>query len=290
MQNFIDELMVTINFDGTIERRHVSKPNGQELTGLVFVKPDSCMSPTVYAEELFADYQNGATVEEIAKRVENMINQDTPDFDVNDLMTWDSVKDKVIPFLLDKETNENMLDKLLYTETNTNLIECYAIMLDDVGGGKGNVKVFKTYLDMYGITKSELVEQAHKNALDKLEIKSMLDTLIEMMGEDMVEAMGITEDESNSTMYVVSNKDKMLGAGTMFLDKALNEIVRKTGKEMFFILPSSIHEFLVVTDMSFSPNELKDMVMNVNATEVSPKDRLSNNVYKYDGEEVVQIA
>ena len=51
----------------------------------------------------------------------------------------------------------------------------------------------------------------------------------------------------------------------------------------FYVLPSSVHEILLLPDR-FAPEHqfLKELVQDVNANEVDPKDRLSDNVYHYD--------
>ena len=51
----------------------------------------------------------------------------------------------------------------------------------------------------------------------------------------------------------------------------------------FFILPSSIHQMLVLPDDGQVDAEmLRDMVKEVNATQVAPAERLTNDVYHFD--------
>ena len=51
----------------------------------------------------------------------------------------------------------------------------------------------------------------------------------------------------------------------------------------FFILPSSTHEVLILPDdCGMTYQELKAMVMEINSTQVSPEDRLADEVYHYD--------
>ena len=53
----------------------------------------------------------------------------------------------------------------------------------------------------------------------------------------------------------------------------------------FYILPSSIHEVILVPESSAPPlKDLQEMVKEINATEVSPEDKLSDSVYRYDRE------
>lgn len=50
------------------------------------------------------------------------------------------------------------------------------------------------------------------------------------------------------------------------------------------MLPSSTHEVLLVKESEgFSPEELRNMVSEVNISTVSPEDLLSFKIFRYDG-------
>ena len=53
---------------------------------------------------------------------------------------------------------------------------------------------------------------------------------------------------------------------------------------MFYILPSSVHELLLLrADFpNLEPSYLKEMVCEVNATEVSDEDFLCDGAFKYE--------
>ena len=56
----------------------------------------------------------------------------------------------------------------------------------------------------------------------------------------------------------------------------------------FYILPSSVHEILLVKDNGqFNKDSLEKMVVEVNATTVKPEDKLTDSVYHYDSKEKV---
>ena len=78
-------------------------------------------------------------------------------------------------------------------------------------------------------------------------------------------------------MYVATNSKKLNGAGVMLYDGLLREFADRIGKS-FFILPSSIHEVILIPDTF----DMKAMVQEVNGTEVSPEEVLSDSVYRYD--------
>lgn len=75
------------------------------------------------------------------------------------------------------------------------------------------------------------------------------------------------------------------GAVSMVRDDILKKAWEKFGN--YFILPSSIHELIVLPDDGESPVEtLREMVKTVNNTQLLPEDVLSNDVYYYDGNKI----
>ena len=49
-----------------------------------------------------------------------------------------------------------------------------------------------------------------------------------------------------------------------------------------YIMPSSLHEIIAVSASMGDPNELAQMVAEINMDQVSLEERLSNQVYHYD--------
>lgn len=85
-------------------------------------------------------------------------------------------------------------------------------------------------------------------------------------------------DYPHPCAYVVTNQEEEYGAAAILIKEAMEKLRDRIGE--FYIIPSSIHEILVV------PNaiavELKKMVREINDTVVEVKEVLSYNIYKYD--------
>lgn len=88
----------------------------------------------------------------------------------------------------------------------------------------------------------------------------------------------------NERMFVLSNDTATNGAIWMTRPEALEEISERVGGD-YFVLPSSIHEVIIVADLKFDKDALQDMVISVNQGQVRPEERLSDNVYAYDSKE-----
>ena len=106
--------------------------------------------------------------------------------------------------------------------------------------------------------------------------------MAKMMGMSIEDAM---EMQKANPMIVASNEGKVHGAIAMKASEKLAEVAERYQSDLA-ILPSSIHEILLIPvkeDMNF--RELGTMVREINATQVSPEEVLSNHAYRYSRDE-----
>ena len=114
----------------------------------------------------------------------------------------------------------------------------------------------------------------------------MNEVMVEMMGREQAEMMGIPID-GEEQMFVATVPDKIHGAGIIAYQDFMDQAAERVGGD-FYILPSSIHEILIVPDNGqMDLAQLQDMVREVNATQVLPEEKLTDNVYHYDSQEKV---
>ena len=91
----------------------------------------------------------------------------------------------------------------------------------------------------------------------------------------------LNEMENFSIMNPLTCEGKQNGAGILFCREYLKAIREKIGD--FYILPSSIHEILIVpNDGTIDINDLNAMVQDVNANEVSENDLLADRAFTVD--------
>lgn len=82
-------------------------------------------------------------------------------------------------------------------------------------------------------------------------------------------------------MYVITNSAGINGAASMLYENVLHALAEKLGTDLY-ILPSSVHEVIAVSAELEEPNELAQIVAEINMSQVELADRLSNQVYHYD--------
>ena len=109
---------------------------------------------------------------------------------------------------------------------------------------------------------------------------------------DRLAAMGHPMD-GECPLWVVCNADVNLPYGAVHIfDPVLQEKAVKLVGNSFYILPSSVHEVLLLPTgaVSLEPHELRDYVIAINTMMVSDLDRLSDHVYEYRNGTIKEVA
>lgn len=108
-------------------------------------------------------------------------------------------------------------------------------------------------------------EEAEKNTFTETTIMSMEDVLG-------------SPSPFSSPIYIVSTRSFKLGAAAI-LNKEF--IRRRLGEGKYIMLPSSVHEVLLVKDEELDISGYTRMVRDVNESTVDPANQLSNKAYYF---------
>lgn len=262
------------------------KFNGIEKTGISIEKKGELDQavPVLYLEECFERYLQGETfaecVEEICvfyeeqKGKEGKIMAEIEKIEKG--KNWKSIQNRIYPILLSKKENENLKNKYCYQEYLDFLV-LYVIRVTNIG--IGTIKITKQMIKSWGVQKKEVHWKALENLrTDGYQIKGIRNIL----KENFSEMQEVKEDrEEEEFMYVLTNESKYFGAAGIFL---CAEIFQKiVGKKNFYILPSSIHELILIEDNGkYDSCLLNNMVREVNEAQVVEEERLSNHIYYFD--------
>ena len=86
-------------------------------------------------------------------------------------------------------------------------------------------------------------------------------------------------------MFVLTNTLQTFGAACMMYPDLLQKASGQWDVS-FFILPSSVHEVLLLPDHGeYDAQEFENMVYEINRTQLEPEEILTDSVYYYDREE-----
>ena len=160
--------------------------------------------------------------------------------------------------------------------------EAYLAIAGTETDGAFSIKLNPQILASAGLNIEEdnLFERAIENIRRSVEIKSMFETLKQMI------ALPDGCDEPSpfpENMYVASNKSKVKGASVILCEDVLYDFAKEHNllDKGFFILPSSTSEVLFVFGDNLDIDSLSEMVRSVNDTELDPVDILSNQAWHY---------
>lgn len=274
-----------------VECQEVLKGNGVKLQALQIREETASLSPVIYLEGLYEDYMEGKPVATCVKEVcdiylNNQLIEREADALVEGIKSWDMSKADVYPILISYDGNEELLKNLIH-RPYLDLALCYAICMDDEKYGRMTIRVSHGLLTVWGIDVEELHEQAFENMKGAgYQLKKISQVLVEMGVIDEVDAR--LDDGGFS---ILTNQRKQYGAAGMLNTDLLARFADMV-KSNLFLLPSSVHEIIVVPDNgAMTLKEYTEMVQDVNATMVRKEEKLSDHPYYYDREKgVVRVA
>lgn len=261
--------------------RNVDKNNGTKLTGLVIQKKNQSTVPTIYLEQSFNAYQSGVELEEILTQISKIREKyEIEEVDPSDITDFEKVKGCIVPRLVNAEMNAEQLQQKPHVLVE-DLAVIFAIMLGNSPYDEQmSVQVDNHLADTWGKSTEELYELAVSNL--EADNSGRLSTMAEILKRTMP-AEEVDFFAADLPMYVITTESGIYGANLLLNKKFMDNVISQLGSD-FVILPSSVHECILITGSEQEISFLKQMVSEVNGSEVSPEEVLSNNVYRYSPE------
>ena len=294
LQDTIKEYLPENYMDASITFKEEVKNNDIHLIGMTIVRPEEHIVPIIYIDSFYNDYKKGKNIDEIVKEIANIhteiVEQENQlsELDQNTeqlLMDYDKVKDKLQIRLCDTQENQDRLANLVHTE-HSDFSATYHV---EIKKGVASMAVTPMVLKKWGIS----VEQLHHDALVSdmnrhpvfCDVQNMMESM--MLEKEPENLLDVGPGQSGMGIYCLTNKDKMNGAGLILQEDLMQQIREIVGGD-FYILPSSCHEVLVVPEsMEMDAKELSAIVQQVNETEVSIEDFLSNHIQYYNSKKAI---
>lgn len=250
------------------------KKNGITKEGLVI--GNESIRPTIYWENIV---YYGNSVKEIVDKILELSNEQKMDHLNKDLLLdWNWVKDHIV-VCIQKNTNSDsvymkFLDMIVYIRILFSYEDSHASCV-----------VTHNLLKIWDISISELFRTAWINTKDTFRIYNMVDTILQMMGTDISDDLHDEIVGCDFDMYILTNQIKYFGAAAILNREFLNSVCNNLNTEEIMILPSSIHEIIIIKNENYSLDEMKDMVILVNSECLPDEDILSDHVYIYNRNE-----
>lgn len=275
----------------TVTTKTVLKNNDVERVGLLIAWKDSNLSPVLYLDYYYAMYEGGRDFDEVVNEMREvcMQNQMRHDIDTAFFTDWSMAREKITLRLVNFEENKRRLEQMPYRRF-LDLAVIYQYVVEAKNDGVASIIINNFHMESWNVKEADLYECACRNypRMMPVTVKSMNQLLGELFEQDIEDVPSDVLLDS-AQMYIVTNKSLHNGAASMLFFKEIKENYEVFQQDLY-ILPSSVHEILVLPQMLGNVDELRQMVCEVNET-LEKEDRLSNQVYRYRcGSGIIEIA
>ena len=256
----------------------LTKNNGVKADAIELREQGSRFAPVLYLESFYEQYLRGVGVSHLASLVLDCYEEfrKNPPLSAEFLDDYEKASPSIFCKIINYERNRKLLEEVPFEGWLDLAVVCYYRMeLEEAGSA--TVLIRNSHLREWGITEKELWEQAWKNTVEKL--KPFWRRLGDILSED--DRFDGGEPENLSSLYLLTNVKKCLGAVCIRYPGMAENIGEKL-KNDYYVLPSSIHECLILPAEGYSSSRLRNMVREINETRLPPQEVLSDQIYYYD--------
>ena len=194
---------------------------------------------------------------------------------------WEEVKDSIFVGVVNSERNQMNFDEGKIFHYDWEGLSFFCMLRQERENGMRFVHINQAMMKTWGSTFHMIFEQGIKNTEDESEIIGIDQLIVQLLGEEAVDGVG-NLGEPIFPMYVFTNKMRVLGAAGAFLGSKVKELSKQLESNLF-ILPSSIHEAILIPDTGkMSVEEFSEMVREINLEQVPEEERLADDIYYYN--------
>ena len=300
--------------------RKILKNNDTAFDSVTVKQPGCNMTPTLYFQDLKRSFDEGMQMDELARSVLSFSRTGSgvwpaEDFDPGD---YSYFRDKVMFRLVSSGKNRQYLRHRPH-RSNLDLEIVYYYQCRIGKESMGTISVGDEDLNRWGISEEDIYRDALRNTpiLNPPVICPITDLLNSFLdpeeGTDPHTPVRDTDPEESTDphtpvcdtdpdegdeievpvyepdlygntpvpLLVLTNESKYCGAACMLYEGLLRNLSDEIRSDLF-IIPSSIHEVLLLPDEGeFSEEELSALVCEINAHFINPSEILSDHVYRF---------
>lgn len=264
----------------------IIKNNNTHLDGLTILSAHCNLAPTIYLNPYFRQYENGKSLPSICQDIQKVYQENklSGNIDLTFFTDYNKVKSRIIFKLVNFERNKELLKEVPHFRF-LDLAIVFNCLVESRSSGSATILIHNHHLNYWNITRDDLYALALKNTpvLLRYDLRDMTDVLKELLSELDFRKFSDSADII-CPMYVLSNQHKLNGSVCILYQNLLKSFAERLGSDLY-ILPSSIHEVLIIPACANdSGTDLSDMVREVNATQLSREEVLSDHVYYFSRE------
>lgn len=276
-----------------------TRNNGIQKNGILIRKENEATAPAIYLDEYYRDFRTGKCLNDIIRQVlytyrDSSDHSKGPFFQDIDFSPQ-AMKDKVILRIVNYQRNSALLQTMPHIRI-FDLAVVFHFMVYHDEDGIGTVKFTKEHFDAFAASSDQkmpifsslggLYRLALENTQRLFPVKmSALDDVLEsLLAQKGAPSIPFSEPPRDTgalegRLFVLSNLCGINGSACILYPGILTQLTKYFQSD-FYILPSSIHELLLLpAGKAFRPEELNDMIREINLTQVPKEEILSDHAY-----------
>lgn len=257
------------------------KNNGALFHGISIHHSNEAVSPLLYAEDYFELLKRGMRVgDTLHLMVDNYILARNEIKAQNNIdLSYDHIKSHLFLSVINAEKNQELLENIPHQKLE-DLAVVYRSLVYTDGKQVGSMLINNRLLECWNADQGEIHKHALENmgSLFKFQFCGLTQKIFGMLD------IPIEEIPFDQNLFLLGNDQDYYGAAYLNCPDVLQEISEKMGGD-FLIIPSSVHELIIMKDMAdIDIGALIETVREVNRTELTEADFLSDNIYRYDSQ------
>lgn len=242
------------------------------------------VSPTVYVNDMYASYFSTGEFQEVLQDVAKSVDEAFTEAQQLVELKFEDAKNNIVFQVINTLQNEDLLKEVPHREF-LDLSIVYRWILRVGKEGIQSSVVQNNLAEKLGMGEEQLFKYAMENT------RRILPPIVRDINEVICSV--ITDSQSKNAMnqlidmmpeadklWIISNEVGVYGAAVMLYDAILDDLASRFSSDIY-VLPSSVHECIVVSARILDPYKLAEVVSGINSEQVELEERLSNQVYHY---------
>lgn len=274
------QLYQIIPVDMEMEVHHVLKNNSVCLDSLILKGGGCNVSPDFHLRDYYYRYENGNEIAMLAEDIYQKWQElaDAKDSVIPDL-TYDNCRQFIVYRLINAGRNRELLEEVPHIPF-FDLAITFHCLIDSQEDGIKSIRISNQLMECWGVNTRILLQMAGENTPRLFPAKYC------PFQEVLQDIITPSQEQNNLTgqnqPWVLTNQKGINGAAAWLYPHQLEEMSQKHQKN-FYILPSSIHELIIIVqEDDWQEEKLLEMVRQVNQECVNEEEFLSDNIYLYN--------
>lgn len=289
-----EEVQGIVNENCLVLINDIQKNNVGQVPVLNIMEKGVPISPNFYLNDLYEEFQKAeVSLVELAKKLVEIHYENITCSELGFSLQFQGMEEfrsRLFFRLVNYEKNRELLEKTPHIKI-LDMALVYYLLAYEGNEVVGSIRMGHAIFRHFGWNEEEMYQEVLANTVRLFpERNTTFSKLVEEMADAIIWDVGISSEDLAGFFWqkefpiVLTNTGGVNGAAVIVYPDLLRRIAEKIGYNLF-LLPSSVHECLVLPDNGeFSLKELENMVITVNRESVSPEEFLSDHVYYYNAD------